>query len=352
MKTIQTDSYPIYFKNDGYTAIDKIIKTNSYSTIFILVDENSLEHCYPLFLEKISCKTTFELLKIKSGEEYKNITTCVDVWNNLTNLKGDRKSLLITLGGGVITDLGGFVASTFKRGIDFINIPTTLLSMVDASVGGKTGVDLGGLKNQIGLFSNPELVLIDPLFLDTLAEKEFKSGIAEILKYGLTHDFSLYKKALHHQKESIEKIIHQSVCIKNEVVKKDPKENGIRKILNFGHTIGHAIESYFLTSTEREKLTHGEAIAIGMICASFISSKKLSFPMNQTINIKKEIINFYGKVDIQLSEFPPIMDLLKHDKKNSNGNVNFVLLNNLENFQLDCTIGNQLIEESLLFYIN
>ncbi|TYP99079.1 3-dehydroquinate synthase [Tenacibaculum adriaticum] len=350
MKSIQAATYSVHFEENGYIKLSNLMAKKNYSSVFILVDNNTLECCYPRFMQNFTTNAPIEIIQIEAGEIHKNIETCVGVWNVLTELGADRKSLLITLGGGVITDLGGFVASTFKRGIDFVNIPTTLLSIVDASVGGKTGVDLGVLKNQIGLFANPEIVLVDPEYLHTLSAREIRSGTAEIIKYGLTYDITLFNEIKNNTELNIVDLIHRSIEIKNEVVFEDPKESGLRKILNFGHTIGHAVESYFLESLDKESLTHGEAIAIGMICESYISSKLLGFPTDKLSEIKETIINIYGKVEILPEDFESIIDLLKHDKKNIGGNVNFVLLNTIEDFKLDCKVPMDIIIESLKFY--
>lgn len=350
MNSIQSITYLVHFQEKAYQELNTLIDSYTYSSIFILVDENTLEHCYSRFMQLFSTNKRIEVIQINAGENYKNIDTCIGVWNAMTELGADRHSLLITLGGGVITDLGGFVASTFKRGIDFINIPTTLLSMVDASVGGKTGVDLGVLKNQIGLFANPKMVLIDPEYLQTVTPREIRSGTAEIIKYGLTYDQHLYNEIRTNKELNIVDLIHRSIEIKNEVVTQDPKENSLRKILNFGHTIGHAIESYFLESITKENLTHGEAIAIGMICESYISYQLLDFPSAKVDEIKKSIINIYGKTTILKDDFTKIITLLKHDKKNVGGNVNFVLLKNIEDFKLDCKVPTDLVIESLEYY--
>ncbi|KRP28396.1 MAG: 3-dehydroquinate synthase, partial [Cryomorphaceae bacterium BACL22 MAG-120619-bin32] len=293
---------------------------------------------------------SIKIIEIESGEIHKNLKTCVSVWNSITDFGGDRKSLLITLGGGVITDLGGFVASCFKRGIDFINIPTTLLSMVDASVGGKTGVDLGVLKNQIGLFANPQMVIIDDVYLDTLAARELTSGMAEIIKHGLIYDTKLFNQVKEFKKQYINNLIYRSIEIKNEVVLQDPKEKSLRKILNYGHTLGHAIESFYLESDEKENLTHGEAISIGMICESYISNKLLNFSTNKVTEIKETILSIFPKITLQESDFLAILDLLKHDKKNLSGNVNFVLLYDFEDYKIDCKVSQELIIESLIYY--
>ncbi len=350
MKSIKAATYFVHFKETGYQELNKLILEKDYSSIFILVDENSMDLCYPKFIPFLETDKRIEVIEIESGEIHKNLETCSGVWEALTALNADRRSLLITLGGGVITDLGGFVASTYKRGIDFVNIPTSLLSMVDASVGGKTGVDLGVLKNQIGLFVNPLMVIIDEDYLLTLNERETRSGMAEIIKYGLTYDIKVLNEVKFYNHLKNNQLIHRSIEIKNEVVLKDPKENGVRKILNFGHTLGHAIESYFLESNVKENLTHGEAIAIGMVCESYLSSKVLKLPSEKVSEVKEIVSSIYDKVIIEKSDYPAIIELLKHDKKNVDGQVNFVLLNDFEDFQLDCKVQNDLIIESLDYY--
>lgn len=350
MKSIKSATYFVYFEENGYQELNKLIASKSYSSLFILVDENTHECCYGKFIQNLVSNCPIELIEIESGEINKNLDTCVGVWNAMTELGADRKSLLITLGGGVITDLGGFVAATFKRGIDFVNIPTTLLSMVDASVGGKTGVDLGVLKNQIGLFANPEMVLVDTNYLETVTPREIRSGTAEIIKYGLTYDVRLYEKIKNSTNLDITKLIHRSIEIKNEVVLEDPKEQHLRKILNFGHTIGHAIESYFLESEQKENLTHGEAIAIGMVCESFLSFQLLGFPKAELDNIKQVVLSIYGKTEIETVDYNAILEYLKHDKKNIGGQVNFVLLTDLEQTKIDCKVATEKIIESIQFY--
>ena len=350
MKTIQAVTYPVHFHKESYKELSNLIEEKNYSKLFILVDENTFENCYPKFIPNLETDKTIEVIEIESGEINKNLDTCIGVWNAITELGGDRKSLLITLGGGVITDLGGFVASCFKRGIDFVNIPTTLLSMVDASVGGKTGVDLGVLKNQIGLFANPEMVIVDTDYLTTVTEREIKSGTAEIIKYGLTYDVKLFNEIKDNKNLNINDLIFRSVEIKNEVVLQDPKEQNLRKILNFGHTLGHAIESFYLESEDKENLTHGEAIAIGMVCESYMSYKLLNFPKEKVNDVKAVVLSTYNRTNLIKEDFSTIMELLKHDKKNVNGQVNFVLLNDYEDFKIDCKVQEDLIIESMEYY--
>ncbi len=353
MESILSTNYYVHFQNKAYTALQNYLNENFHSKIFILVDTNTQKQCLPHFLSTFESNISFEIIEVKAGEVYKNIDTCLYLWNKLTQLGADRKSLMINLGGGVITDMGGFVASTFKRGIKFINIPTTLLSMVDASVGGKTGVDLGVLKNQVGLFSNPEMVLIDTHFLTTVSDREMRSGLAEIIKYGFTFDVKIWDKIKVMKAvdfDLINTLVYHSIEIKNHVVLKDLKEQNLRKTLNFGHTIGHAIESYFLESQDKEALTHGEAIAIGMVIELYYSSKLFDFPMQYTKELKDFVNNFYGKIEIQKSDFSSIIDLMQYDKKNVNGKVNFVLLKQMEKCEIDVQINNELIIEGLNYY--
>ena len=260
---------------------------------------------------------------------------------------------MLNLGGGVVTDLGGFVASTYKRGIKYINIPTSLLAMVDASVGGKTGVDLGVIKNQIGVINVGEMVLIDTHFLNTLPQNQMRSGLAEMLKHGLIYDEAYWKKMITLKDTTLadlDALIHQSVVIKNTIVTEDPFENGLRKTLNYGHTLGHAIESYFLSHPDKEDLLHGEAIAVGMILATYISHKQLDFPEVKMHAIKSAILKVYNKVNFDSSDLEPIIELLKFDKKNSYGNINFVLLEDISKTKIDCQVSNDLIIKSFTYY--
>ncbi|WP_281543174.1 3-dehydroquinate synthase [Maribacter aestuarii] len=352
MESILSDSYAVHFNEKAFDALNKELNSVSYSKIFILVDENTHDHCLPSFMGRINGDYPFEIIEIESGEVNKTIETCTGVWEALSELGADRKSILINLGGGVLTDLGGFVASTFKRGITFVNVPTTLLSMVDASVGGKTGVDLGSLKNQIGVINQPKMVLIIPDFLETLEERQVKSGFAEMLKHGLIKDRKYWDELktvsiLSQMKEHI----LQSVKIKNEVVLEDPTEQGLRKILNYGHTLGHAIESYFLESKEKATLLHGEAIAIGMITEGYLSHKLIGLPLSELDEIKNVFLKHYNKVVFSKDDITQILALLKYDKKNSHGSVNFVLLNNIGETSIDLEIPPEMFPEAFAYYM-
>lgn len=346
MQTIIANNYPIYFNEKGYEALNLHLKENKYSNLFIIVDSNTNEFCLHKFLPYLETNLTIEIIEFEAGEPNKNIETCVQIWNVLTELGADRKSLILNLGGGVVTDLGGFVASTFKRGVDFIHIPTTLLSMVDASVGGKNGVDLGNLKNQIGVINVPIMVLIDTQYLETVPKNEMRSGLAEMLKHGLIYDKEYWEKFLDLKAidfADFDELIYRSVEIKNEIVLQDPTEKNIRKALNFGHTLGHAIESYFLENENKKTLLHGEAIAIGMILESHISLDKKLISQQEYFQIKNTIKTIYDDVVFDEKDIEPILELLIHDKKNEYGNIQFALIDGIGKIKINQSVENELI---------
>jgi len=353
MESIITKDYAIHFNSTCYNKLNTYINKSNFSKIFVLVDTNTHKHCLSPFLAKLNTSQNIEIIEIEAGEINKTIDTCVGVWNALSDLDGDRKSLLINLGGGVVTDLGGFVASCFKRGINFINVPTSLLAMVDASIGGKTGVDLGTLKNQIGVINCGDMVLVDTEFLETLPQNEMRSGLAEMLKHGLIQDETYWHKMSDLSKftlEDLDQLIYESIIIKKNVVNEDPNENGLRKTLNYGHTLGHAIESYCLSNDKKETLLHGEAIAIGMVLATYISHKKCGFPHEKLENIKATIRKIYGLVELTNDDYLAVIELLKFDKKNTHGNINFVLLEDIGKSKIDCKVENALIMEAFDYY--
>jgi len=353
MQSIQANNYLVHFNQNAYEALNKHLKDNKYSSLFIIVDNETNEHCLPKLLPILETDLNIEIIEFEAGEANKNIETCIQIWHVLTELGADRKALIINLGGGVVTDLGGFVASTFKRGVDFINIPTTLLSMVDASVGGKTGVDLGNLKNQIGVINVPQMVLIDTNYLETLPQSEMRSGLAEMLKHGLIYDVAYWKQFLDLKTidyDALDQLIYRSVEIKNEIVIQDPTEKNIRKALNFGHTLGHAIESYFLENENKTTLLHGEAIAVGMILESYISLHKNLISPTEYSEIKTAIQAIYDHIEFEENDIDPILELLVHDKKNEYGLIQFALIEGIGKIKINQSVENKLILEAFQDY--
>jgi 3-dehydroquinate synthase len=350
---ISGEGYKVLFSDEAYVALRSLLETEGYSSIFILVDNNTVALCLPLFIKHFSVLKDVDVLKINAGEENKHLETCQEVWQQLSDLGADRKSLLINLGGGVVTDLGGFVAAAFKRGIDFVNVPTTLLSMVDASVGGKTGVDLGGLKNQIGIITHPRMVIIDPQYLKTLPENEYKSGYAEMLKHGIIRDKDYFEQLSQYkslENSDIEDYIHHSVSIKNTVVSEDLYESNLRKILNFGHTLGHAIETHCLNNPKKSTLLHGEAIAIGMITEAYLATQLCRLDLTVAEEIKKVFLGIFSKSSFTKDDLAAIIDLLRYDKKNSHGKVKFVLLHALGQPAIDIEVPSEKLSDAFDFY--
>lgn len=339
--------------DQDFSQLNDFLNQLNPTQLLVLVDENTHEHCLPILLGNLETQIPYEIIEIEPGEELKNLETATQLWEILTEFGTDRKALLINLGGGVITDMGGFVASTYKRGIPFINIPTTLLGMCDASIGGKTGIDHQFLKNIIGTFAEPEQIFVFPEFLNTLPFEELRSGFAEMLKHGLITDEKHWIDLISIQNLSPENIfpfIETSMKIKQNVVELDFTEQNIRKTLNFGHTIGHAIESLFLL--KETPIMHGEAVAMGMICETRISflNDLISEETSNTIilNLRK----FYPQIDISDFSLEDILNLMKNDKKNSHGNINFSLLNGIGNSTFNCSVSIENIKNSLIHYQN
>lgn len=350
MRSICSHTSTVHFGETGYQEINGLLAQSNYSSVFVLVDSNTHEHCLAPFLSQLATDLPIEVLEVEPGEVNKTLETCNQLWLALSELGADRKSLLINLGGGVVTDMGGFVAAAFKRGIDFINVPTTLLSMVDASVGGKTGIDLGPLKNQIGTISQPVMVLVDPAYLKTLDQRQKTSGFAEMLKHGLIKDATYWTGLKPGIPEKLIESIHYSVAIKNEVVTQDPTEQGLRKILNFGHTLGHAVESYFLESEAHKTLLHGEAIAVGMVMEAYLSYKLCGLPYSACEEIKTTFKAHFGSIAFEAEDIEKILGYLKFDKKNSHGKVKFALLKAMGNTQWDIEVPQDLLLESITYY--
>lgn len=353
--SIQAQHYQVYFNDEGFDFLNRFVAEQHPSKIFLLADKHTNECCTPIVLSLLATDIPLEIIEIEAGETHKHIDTCTQVWYALSELGADRKSLLINIGGGVVTDLGGFVASTYMRGIPFINIPTSLLAMVDASVGGKTGVDLGALKNLVGVINNPQGVVIYPDFLATLPTEELHSGMAEMFKHGLISDEAYWHKMCNLSELTeahLGSLIYESVVIKNEVVTQDPTEKGLRKTLNYGHTLGHAIESYCLQNPNRERLLHGEAIAIGMVLATYLSVKELGFSMDKCDQVKAVLGEYFKKQDFTYEEITDICQLMRFDKKNVGGNVHFVLLEAIGKPKIDCIVPYEEIYKAFEYYLN
>ncbi len=347
-KNLESIGYTIYFQN-ALKELGRFLEERKYSKIFFLVDRHTAEHCLPLLQKELPQLTAFDVIEVEPGEENKNIDFCIGIWKMLLDFGADRNSVLINLGGGVVCDMGSFAAATFKRGIDFVQVPTSLLAQVDAAVGGKTGIDMDQVKNCIGTFTQPKAVFIDSRFLATLDERQLYSGFAEMLKHGLIADaayFDELTKLDPHQIDSNH--IYRSVQIKNEIVAADPKEQNIRKTLNFGHTIGHAVESVFLETDK--PLLHGEALAIGMICEAYLAHRinklstseleKICFKLNSLKNLQSISYDIHTK----------LIDYMKNDKKNQSGKIGFALLNKIGSCDHDQYASPEEIKNSLKFY--
>ncbi|PQL93995.1 3-dehydroquinate synthase [Apibacter adventoris] len=344
---------PIYYKKEAIKKINNFILEYNPSQLIFLVDSNTQQFCFPKVVSDIKSECRIEVLEIEPGEENKNLYTCINLWEALTELKIDRKSLLINIGGGVLTDMGAFVANCYKRGIKFINIPTTLLAMVDASIGGKTGVDLGSHKNQIGNFVLPEMVMIDSDFIRTLPQAQILSGFAEIIKHGLIADREYWNKIIQIQDlnaENLESLISASIDIKKKVVAEDFTETGLRKILNFGHTIGHAVESFFLEN--KKPILHGQGVAMGMIVESYISVEKGFLAYSDYQLIKQYINSLYSKISLMKDYFKEIFMYMQNDKKNVNNEIKFVLLKSIGEAVYDISVNHELIEKAINVYID
>lgn len=337
--------------NDNFSQLNDFLSTRSFSKIFILVDENTHEYCLPALLGNLETDLAFEILEIEPGEEMKNIQTANQLWEILTEMQADRKALVINLGGGVITDMGGFVASTYKRGVPFINIPTTLLSMCDASLGGKTGIDLMHYKNMVGTFTFPEQIFVYPKFLETLPYKELRSGFAEMLKHGLIADKKHWENLINISKLDADAVvphIETSMEIKQDVVQQDFQEKNIRKTLNFGHTIGHAIESLCLS--QGNPVLHGEAVAMGMITETHLSFAEGLISEEDCTIIIENIQKYYPYLDISDFKDEDIFELLINDKKNTDNKINFSLISGIGSCTFDYQCSKKGIASSIEFY--
>lgn len=349
LKEYHFKDFSIYSGNDVFDVLLEKIIEKSYTKVFVLADEHTERLCLPLLKKYLF---DIRLISITSGEKNKTLQTAEKIWTVLQEQEADKKAVLINLGGGVIGDIGGFCASTYKRGIDFIQIPTTLLAMVDSAIGGKTALDFNGVKNVIGTIRQPALVFINPDFLATLPKEELLNGYAEMMKHGLILDKDYWEKVCTTKYDELAKLgplINGSIKLKMQVVKKDPEEKSLRKILNFGHTIGHAIEAYSLAK-DKKPLKHGEAVAIGMITEAYLSKIRLNLSNKELRQIAEFISKTYPKYSLRSVLSPEIIRLMRQDKKNTDDEINFTLLKKIGKAGTDYTCSESQISAALNFY--
>lgn len=349
MQIVKANNYNIYFGNKALNELNKFLLSKKYSSHYVICDDNSFRNCYPALLNSCKVLKNAEIIEIDAGEESKNLEICSNIWKVLLEFEADRNAVIINLGGGVISDLGGFIASVYKRGIDFINVPTTLLAMADASVGGKTGIDFFNLKNVIGSFAYPKAIFINTEYLETLPARQKTNGVAEILKMALIYDKKLWQEmSVDMSMKNLATYLFRSVELKNQIVLKDPLEKGTRKILNFGHTIGHAVEAILLTTPD--KLLHGEAVIVGMIAEAYISKSKKLLTEKSLNEIIKVLKDMFTLTPVKEMHFEAVKKLIMNDKKNLKGKVNFSLISGIGKSCFDQSATPLQISDSLLFY--
>lgn len=342
----------VIISQDLQAELTAAINDCEHDRIFVLTDTTTIKLCWPV-VKDYPCLSEAQTITIGATDVAKNLDSIAHVWECLQKGGATRHSLMINLGGGMITDLGGFAASTFKRGINFINIPTTLLSMVDASVGGKTGINFGGLKNEIGVFNDSKYVFLCTEFLKTLDDENLRSGYAEMLKHGLISTTNHWRDIVSFDITQpdltiLQQMVADSVAVKEKVVTEDPHEHGIRKALNLGHTVGHAFESWAMR--KQRPILHGYAVAFGIIPELYLSVRHTDFPvevMRQAVTYIKEA---YGTLPITCDDYPELIELMTHDKKNIAGTINFTLLGGIGDIRINQTATTKEIEEALDFF--
>src|SRR5574344_1799879 len=330
-------------------ALENAIAALEHDKLFMLTDETTLRLCAPV-VQSIADRCG--MITIPAGDTHKGLESMCHVWGELQRMGATRHSLMVNLGGGMVTDLGGFAASTFKRGINFINIPTTLLSMVDASVGGKTGINFGGLKNEIGVFNDSRYVILSARLLQTLDDANLRSGYAEMLKHGLISTPELWNELVtfditRPDLQQLQRMVADSVSVKERIVEEDPLENGIRKALNLGHTMGHAFESWAMRNNK--PILHGYAVAYGLIPELYLAVAKAGFPVDVMREAVRYVRDVYGVLPITCDDYPELLELMTHDKKNTAGIINFTLLGAIGDIRINQTATVKEMEEALDF---
>lgn len=355
----------IIISNDIEHDLATAVAESEHDRVFVLTDDTTHECCLPKVAALLAQYDAVPII-IPHGDQHKTLGALGDVWTALQQGGATRHSLLINLGGGMVTDLGGFAAATFKRGINFINIPTTLLAMVDAAVGGKTGVNFGGLKNEVGAFADARFVIINTCFLDTLDAENLCSGYAEMLKHALISDERMWAEHVNFDLSQpdlaeLQRMVAESIAVKERIVTEDPHEHGIRKALNFGHTIGHALEEFALqqatpsgdavvsTAPKNRPLLHGYAVAFGLIGELYMSARKAGFPTERLHQTARFIRENYAQTEFTCNDYPTLLNLMRHDKKNTSGVINFTLLHNIGDIRINQTATDEEIREALDF---
>ena len=342
----------IIFTNAVSDALTRVLQAKKFNKLFVITDSNTRRKVLPRLADNQYVAEAV-VVEFPAGDVNKNIDSLTSVWQQIGEAGGTRHSLAVNLGGGVVTDLGGFAAATFKRGIPFVNIPTTLLSAVDAAIGGKTGINFNGLKNEVGAFCEASDVIISTAFLDTLPEIEVKSGYAEMLKHGLLKSRECFMSLVNFDvangsKDRLLELLKESVEVKAEIVRQDPHEHGIRRALNLGHTAGHAFES--MAMARQKPIPHGYAVAYGMVCELYLSCVKAGFPTDIMHTTVRYINDCYGKMAVTCDDYPTLFDLMTHDKKNTAGIINFTLLSSVGGIEINQTATRDEIYEALDFY--
>ena len=366
----------IIISNDIEHDLATAVAESEHDRVFVLTDDITQECCLPKVAALLT-KHNATIITIRHDDTNKTLATLADVWTALQRGGATRHSLLVNLGGGMVTDLGGFAAATFKRGINFINIPTTLLAMVDAAVGGKTGINFGGLKNEIGAFADARFVIINTCFLDTLDAENLCSGYAEMLKHALISDERMWAEHVNFDLSQpdlaeLQRMVAESIAVKERIVAEDPHEHGIRKALNFGHTIGHALEEFALQQAggavvstaptnqttggaaispapKNRPLLHGYAVAFGLIGELYMSARKAGFPTERLHQTARFIRENYAQTEFTCNDYPTLLNLMRHDKKNTSGVINFTLLHNIGDIRINQTATDEEIREALDF---
>ena len=366
----------IIISNDIEHDLATAVAESEHDRVFVLTDDTTHECCLPKVAALLAQYDAVPIT-IAHGDQHKTLSALGDVWTALQQGGATRHSLLINLGGGMITDLGGFAAATFKRGINFINIPTTLLAMVDAAVGGKTGINFGGLKNEVGAFADARFVIINTCFLDTLDAENLCSGYAEMLKHALISDERMWAEHVNFDLSQpdlaeLQRMVAESIAVKERIVAEDPHEHGIRKALNFGHTIGHALEEFALQQAggavvstaptnqttggaaispapKNRPLLHGYAVAFGLIGELYMSARKAGFPTERLHQTARFIRENYAQTEFTCNDYPTLLNLMRHDKKNTSGVINFTLLHNIGDIRINQTATDEEIREALDF---